>query len=86
MTLFHCTDLTVTSPRSEEFDENGFTGDSIVPIVGSQLDGVGDSEKAEEDSDDALHGCLFSLVGLRLQFMTAGTNSPVNAVGVFQYS
>ena len=74
MTLFRCTDLTVTSPRSEEFDKNGFTGNSIVPSVGSQLDCVGDSEKAEEDSDDALHGCLVCLVGLRLQFMTADTD------------
>jgi hypothetical protein len=42
--------------RREELDENGLSGDSVVPSFGSQLHGIGDSQEAEEGSNNKLHG------------------------------
>lgn len=42
--------------RREELDEDGLSGDSVVPSFRSQLHGVGHSQKAEEGCDSGLHG------------------------------
>lgn len=55
--------LAVPSPRSLELDEDGFPGNHFVIVVGGELNGVGNSQKAEKDSNDRLHvGCCTSSV------------------------
>ena len=43
------------SPRRLEFDEDGLSGRDFVIVVECELNGMGDSQKADKDRDDRFH-------------------------------
>jgi len=46
----------MASPRCEELNEDGLSGDCVVPSIGSELDGVSSGQKAKQCKEKQFHG------------------------------
>jgi len=51
----------VPSPRRQELDKDRLSGGLFLKVIHGELNGISDSQKAEEHSDDRLHDESFSL-------------------------
>ena len=62
--------LAVPSPRRQELDENRLSGGHLIKVAFGEVNGISDSQEAEEHRENKLHGCRCTSIQISLVLLS----------------